>query len=377
MKILVAVDAFKGCLSSFDAGEIIARGLRESLAGVEATVLAVADGGEGTSDAVRRAVGGELRSVAVTGPLGDPVPAAYALLPDGRTAVLEMAAASGIELLPLERLDPLRATTFGTGELILAALDAGARELIVGVGGSATVDGGMGMAQALGWGLLRADGSDCGRGGAALATLDRIDALGVAPALAFARLRVACDVINPLLGERGAARVFGPQKGASPRDVEQLESGLAHLAGVWRQEGLLASVDEPGDGAAGGLGAGLRAFCRAELCPGADLVADLVGFDDALRGADLLVTGEGRTDAQTADGKLPAVLARRARAAGVRTVLLSGAIAGWPPALDALFDARLATVDAAVPVAEAIPAGRKNLAAAAGELGRRLARGAI
>lgn len=377
MRILVAVDAFKGCLSSADAGEIVAHRLQESLAGVEATVLAVADGGEGTTDAVLRATGGELRRVTVTGPLGDPVTAAYALLPAGRTAVLEMAAASGVELLPPERLDPLRATTFGTGELILAALDAGARELIIGVGGSATVDGGMGMAQALGWGLLRADGSDCGRGGTALATLDGIDALGVAPALAFARVRVACDVTNPLLGERGAARVFGPQKGASPRDVEQLERGLAHLAEVWRREGLLGSVDEPGDGAAGGLGAGLRAFCRAELCRGADLVADLVGFDEALRGADLLVTGEGRTDVQTADGKLPAVLARRARAAGVRTVLLSGAIADWPPALDELFDVRLATVDAAVPAAEAISAGRENLAAAAGELGRRLARGAI
>jgi glycerate kinase len=311
------------------------------------------------------------------GPLGDPVTAWFGVVPGGRTAVLEMASASGIELVPPGRLDPLAATSFGTGELILSALDAGARDLIVGVGGSATVDGGVGMAQALGWGVLRADGTDCSLGGGALGTVDRIDGPGVRRELAFSRIRVACDVTNPLLGECGAARVFGPQKGATPDVVAELERGLEHLAEVWRREGLLDAVDRPGDGAAGGLGAGLRAFCRAELCVGAELIAETTGLDRTIRDADVLITGEGRTDAQTIGGKLPAVLAAEARRAGVASVLVSGAIVGDLPELDELFDARFATVGADVPSDVAIRNGRANLAATARKVGRALASGTI
>jgi glycerate kinase len=377
MKVVVALDSFKGCMGSRDAGEIVARGLADAALAAEVTVIATADGGEGTTDAVIAATGGELRSATVMGPFGDPVTARFGVVPDGRTVVLEMASASGVELVPPDRLDPLAATSFGTGELMVAALDAGARDLIVGVGGSATVDGGVGMAQALGWGVLRADGTDCSLGGGALGTVDRIDGLGVRPELAFSRVRVACDVSNPLLGERGAARVFGPQKGASPDAVEQLERGLEHLAEVWRREGLLDAVDRPGDGAAGGLGAGLRAFCRAELCAGAELIAEITGLDRMIRAADVLITGEGRTDAQTAGGKLPAVLAAKARRAGVTSVLVSGAIAGDLPELDELFDVRFATVGAEVRSDEAIRNGRANLAATAREVGRALASGTV
>jgi glycerate kinase len=377
MKIVVALDSFKGCMGSRAAGEIVARGLSEASLAAEVTVVAAADGGEGTTDAVIGATGGELWPVTVTGPLGDPVIARFGLLPGGRTAVLEIASASGIEHVPPGRLDPLSTTSYGTGELILAALDAGARDLVVGVGGSATVDGGIGMAQALGWGLLRADGSDCSWGGGALGTVDRIDALGVRPELAFSRIRVACDVTNPLLGERGAARVFGPQKGATPDEVTRLECGLEHLAEVWRREGLLGAVDRPGDGAAGGLGAGLRAFCRAELCAGAELIADITGLDRAIRDADVLITGEGRTDGQTAGGKLPAVLAAMARRAGAASVLVSGAIVDELPELDELFDLRFATVGAEVPPDRAIRNGRANLAATAREVGRALAAGTL
>ena len=374
MKIVVAVDSFKGSMRSDEAGSIIAGGLREALGDAEITVIPVADGGEGTTDAVIRATGGGLRSVEVTGPLGHRVTAVYGLLPDGKTAVMEMSSASGIELVPAARLDPMKATTSGTGELMRAAIEDGARDLILGIGGSATVDGGIGMAQALGYRLLTADGSECGRGGGALATIATIDSTGVMPAVRECRIRVACDVTNPLLGERGAARVFGPQKGATPEMVEELERGLAHLAGLWIHQGMLDRVDRPGDGAAGGLGAGLRALCSAEIVSGADLVAEITGFNREIADADLLVTGEGRTDDQTADGKLPVVLAAQARAAGAKAILISGTVAGDLGRLNDLFDEIHAAVDEDVPLEDALAHGRENLAATARRVGRALAK---
>jgi glycerate kinase len=267
----------------------------------------------------------------------------------------------------------MSATSFGTGELIRNALDRGAREILVGVGGSATVDGGIGMAQALGFRLLTAYGRGCGPGGAALPTLEIIDTAGVVPTLAACRIRVACDVTNPLLGPRGAARIFGPQKGATPRMVDELELGLSHLARVWRREGLLDAVDHPGDGAAGGLGAGLRAFCRAELVPGAELIAAITGFDDEIRDADLLITGEGSTDEQTADGKLPAVLAAKARAAGARSILISGSIQGDVGVLGGLFDGMVAARRETDSLDQAIRCGRERLAEAARTVARSMA----
>ncbi len=375
MKIVIAVDSFKGSMRSEEAGEIIAGGLREGLIDAEIVVIPMADGGEGTTDAVIRATGGEWRSEVVTGPLGDPVTAEFGVLPGGRTAVMEMASASGIELVPAGNLDPMKATTYGTGELMRAAIENGVREIILGIGGSATVDGGIGMAQALGYRLLTADGSDCGRGGEALPTIVRIETDSVVPELAETRIRVVCDVTNPLLGERGAARVFGPQKGATPGIVEELEQGLVHLEEVWMNHGMIDSVEHPGDGAAGGLGAALRAFCAAEISPGAGLVAEITGFDQEIRTADLLVTGEGRTDEQTADGKLCAVLAAKARAAGAKTILISGAVIGNLGEINDLFDAVFATVQDGVPLEDVLAHGRENLAAAAKRVGQVLAMG--
>ncbi len=377
MKIVVAADSFKGSMRSDEAGEIIAAGLREGLSDAKIVVIPVADGGEGTTDAVIRATGGELRSVEVTGPLGDPVTAGYGLLPGGRTAVMEMASASGIELVPAGRLDPMKATTYGTGELIRYAIEEGVRNIILGIGGSATVDGGIGMAQALGYRLLTGDGEDCGRGGAALETIRTIDTTDVVDGLTDCRIRVACDVTNPLLGERGAARVFGPQKGATPAMVEALERGLGHLGGVWESHGMLDISDNPGDGAAGGLGAALRAFCSAEMVSGADLVAEITGFDNEIATADLLVTGEGRTDDQTADGKLCAVLATKASAAGARTILISGTVADDLPGIDELFDAVFSTVKDVVSLEDALAHGRENLAITARSAGRVLAMGVV
>jgi len=375
MKIVVAADSFKGSMRSDEAGKIIADALRESLADAEIVMIPIADGGEGTTDAVVRATGGELRLVTVTGPLGEPVIASCGVLPDGRTAFMEMASASGIELVPTGGLDPMRATTFGTGELIRAAIESGVRDIILGIGGSATVDGGIGMAQALGYRLLTADGSECGRGGGALATIATIDSDGVLPALFDCRIRVACDVTNPLLGERGAAQVFGPQKGATPEIVEELEKGLEHLGEVWMTHGMLDSVEHPGDGAAGGLGAALRAFCRAEMSSGADLVAEITGFDGEIRTADILITGEGRTDEQTAHGKLCAVLAAKARAAGAKTILISGALHGNLAEVDGLFDAVFAAVQDVGSLDEALAHGRENLETTARSVGRVLAMG--
>jgi glycerate kinase len=376
VKIVVAADSFKQHMRSDEVGAVIAEALRSSLPGAEIVVIPVADGGEGTTDAVVRATGGELRAVQVTGPLGTPTTAVYGVLPGGRTAVMEMAAASGIELVPEGALDPMRATTLGTGELVRAAMSSGARDIILGLGGSATVDGGIGLAQALGFRLLTADGEDVGRGGSALRSITRIESDGVDPALGTCRIRVACDVTNPLLGERGAARVFGPQKGATPAMVDELEAGLGHLGQVWMAHGMLDSVERPGDGAAGGLGAALRAFCAAEMSSGADLIAEITGFDREITDADLLITGEGRTDVQTAGGKLCAVLAEKARSAGAKTILISGALHGEIDAVDRLFDAVFAAVHDVSTLDEALARGRTNLERTARNVGRVLAIGA-
>jgi glycerate kinase len=375
MKIVIAPDSFKGNMSSYEAGEVIAEALRSSLPGAELVVIPVADGGEGTTDAVVRATGGTNHEVRVTGPLGDPVAACYGMLPGERTAVMEMASASGIELVARDRLDPMRATTFGAGELIRAALEQGVREIIIGIGGSATVDGGIGMAQALGYRLLDVRGAEVGRGGQALATVAEIDGSSVLPALAEARIRVACDVTNPLLGVAGAANVFAPQKGATQQMVEDLEDGLGNLARIWREAGLLDSVDRPGDGAAGGLGAGLRAFCGAEICSGATLVAEISGFDDEIQDAQILVTGEGQTDEQTAGGKLCWVLAAKAHAAGARTILVSGAIQGDAVKLGAHFDATFACISEVMSREEAMARGRETLRTTVTSIGRVLAMG--
>lgn len=336
MKIVLAPDSFKGNMRSPAVCAALAKGIRQVLPEAEIVSVPMADGGEGTTESVAAATGAPLRQATVTGPLGGAVQAVYALLPDG-TAVAEMASASGLELLRKEELNPLQASTFGTGELIASMLDSGAKRIILGIGGSATVDGGAGMAQALGFRLRDEAGNELPPGAEPLARLASIQAGHVHPRLRECAIRVACDVTNPLLGEQGAVAVFAPQKGATPIMLPVLEASLARLADIWREEGLLNRVDQPGDGAAGGLGAGLRAFCRAELVSGARLVAEAVGLTRALDGTDLVLTGEGCSDASTAFGKLPAVVAELAAERGIPTILLPGGLHGGAEKLERLF----------------------------------------
>lgn len=330
MKIVVAPNAFKGTLSAPQAAAAIARGVREVFPDAEVVEVPVADGGDGTTEALVSALHGEYRSVEVEGPLGDAVTARYGLIDDGETAVVELAAASGLALIPFARRDARRASTYGFGRLLLAALNTGVSQLIAGIGGSATNDGGAGMAQALGYRLLDASSQDLERGGAALMRLDRIEAADVDPRWTNARVRVACDVTNPLTGPLGASAVYGPQKGADPQAVRELDQALGHLAEVIERDLGRRVAELPGAGAAGGTGAGLVAFIGAELVPGAPLIVEAAGLDAHLAGAQLAITGEGRVDAQTAYGKAPGEVARRAQAAGVPVVLIAGSKGpGW------------------------------------------------
>lgn len=330
MKIVVAPNSFKGSLSASQAAAAIAQGVRQALPDAEVVEIPVADGGEGTVDALVSARQGTYREVEVEGPLGDPVRANYGLIDEGRTGVVELASASGLTLIPSERRDPRRASTYGFGQLLEAARRQGVASIIAGIGGSATNDGGAGMAHALGYRLLDAAGQDLPRGGAALAHLDRIDPSGFDPAWRSVSVMVACDVTNPLTGPGGASYVYGPQKGAGPDAVRELDKALSHLADVIEHDLGRQVADIPGAGAAGGTGAGLVAFLDARLVPGAPLVVDASGFDQALRGAGLVITGEGRVDGQTAFGKAPGEVARRAKAAGIPTLLLAGSKGpGW------------------------------------------------
>jgi glycerate kinase len=328
VRIVIAPDSFKGTLAAAQAAEAIARGLARVLPAAEVVVRPVADGGEGTVAAALRA-GYLPRGARVSGPDGRPVQATVAV--DGGTAVVELASAAGIGLAPPAALT---ASTRGVGDLLLAALDAGARRLVLGLGGSATTDGGAGMLQALGVRLMDSSGADLPPGGGALAALDRIDATGVDPRLAEAELVVATDVSNPLTGPTGAAAVFGPQKGASPADVVALDAALVRYAAVLRRDLGVAVADVPGAGAAGGTAAGALAL-GARLVSGAGLVCDLVGLGESLAGADLVITGEGALDEQTLGGKAPAEVAARARAAGVPCLGLAGVVALSPAQLTA------------------------------------------
>jgi glycerate kinase len=320
VRIVIAPDSFKETLAADLAADAIAAGLARVLPGAEILLRPVADGGEGTVAAALR-VGYSPRTVCVSGPDGRPVQATFAT--DDGTAVVELASAAGIGLAAPAALT---ASTRGVGELLLAALGTGARRLVLGIGGSATTDGGAGMLQALGVRLLDADGADVPPGGAGLARLNRIDATGVDPRLAGVELVVATDVTNPLTGPTGAAVVFGPQKGASPDDVPALDAALVRYAAALRRDLGVDVADHPGAGGAGGTAAGALAL-GARLVSGAALVCDLVGLSEALAGADLVVTGEGALDEQTLSGKAPAEVAVRARDAGVPCLALAGVVA--------------------------------------------------
>jgi len=310
MHIVIAPDSFKESLSALEAASAIEAGFREIYPDASYVKIPVADGGEGTVEAMIAATDGRRVNLRATGPLGQPVDAFYGLTGGDVIAVIEMAAASGLELVPAGARDPLRATSRGTGELILAALDAGARRFILGVGGSATNDGGAGMLQALGVGLFDASGEPLAPGGAALSALARIDVAQRDPRIAECVFEVACDVSNPLVGPTGASAIFGPQKGATPAMVAQLDANLRHFAAIVARDVGLAVADVPGAGAGGGIAAAMLAFLNGRLRPGSEIVADAVGLDAQVAVADLVITGEGRIDSQTVNGKTPIGVAR-------------------------------------------------------------------
>lgn len=322
-RFLFACDSFKGTLSSARTAELLAEVAERHFPGCGWAAVPMADGGEGTVDAVVAATGGEVVTARVDGPLGDPVQAAYGMLPDGG-AVIEMAAASGLPLVA-GREDVLAASTLGTGQLVSDALDRGARGVALAIGGSATNDGGSGFLVALGARLRDARGEGLAPCAANLGRVAAVDLSGLDPRLAAAGLTVMCDVDNPLLGEQGATRVFGPQKGANPEVVERVEAGMAVYARALSEACGRDVAPVPGAGAAGGLGAACLAV-GAALRPGIDTVLDLVGFDGLLRGADLVVTGEGRLDAQTAHGKVVSGVAAASRRAGVPCVAVAGSV---------------------------------------------------
>ncbi len=325
LRIVVAPQAFKGSADAHEVAAEIAAGLRDAWRDAVTTELPVADGGEGTVRAIVEASRGEYRESDVTDPLGRAVRARWGRVDGGATAVIEMAAASGLPLLAAGERDPLRATTRGVGELIREAVRSGARRVVIGLGGSATNDGGAGMLRALGLRFLDARGDELPEGGAALARLARITG-ELDASLRGVELLVASDVRNPLCGPEGASAVFGPQKGASPRDVRVLDAALANYAGVVARRIGRDLRDTPGAGAAGGLGFALHALLGAELRSGAELVLDTVRFDERVRGAALCVTGEGRLDAESAFGKATLTVARRARRAGVPVVAIVGSL---------------------------------------------------
>jgi len=324
MPIVIAPDSFKGSLTSAEVAEAMAKGVRRVLPQADLTLLPLSDGGEGLVDSLVVASGGKLLEFDVTGPLGTPVTAKMGLMGNGQTAVIEMAQASGLILVAENKRNPLVTTTFGTGELIKKALELGCTHLIIGIGGSATNDGGMGMAQALGFRFLDDQGTPLVHGGGELARLAKIDASGKDPRLENVTIEVACDVNNPLTGPQGAAHIYGPQKGATPEMVEFLDAALANYDQVLQRD-LGQDVGKvPGAGAAGGLGAGLMALLGGTLVSGIELVLDVLRFDEKVRGARLVLTGEGKFDAQSAFGKVPMGVAHRARALGVPVVVVAG-----------------------------------------------------
>lgn len=352
MKILIVPDSFKESLTARQAARAIAEGFRAVVPLADLVELPAGDGGEGTAEALVSARAGEWFCETATGPLGDPVPARWAMLADGRTAIIECAAASGLCLIPPQARDASLTTTRGTGELITKALDRGARQFVIALGGSATNDAGAGMLQALGARFLDADGQELPPGGGALANLRRIDLDALDPRLAEVRFRVACDVDNPLIGEHGASATFGPQKGADPAMVSYLDGCLERFAEVAFNTTGRRLVDLPGAGAAGGLGAAFLGFFNAELRPGIDIVLETLEFDRHLEGADLVITGEGCLDGQTMRGKTPVGVSRRAKAAGVPVLALAGAV---NEGAEALFDQGIVAVHSIVRRATTLP----------------------
>lgn len=370
MKLVIAPDSFKESLSAEQVASAIADGWRSVYPQADIHLCPMADGGEGTVDAVLAATGGERRELSVRGPLGQPVQAHWGWLENGQ-AVIEMAAASGLHWVEPAQRDACITTSYGTGELILAALDAGAQRIILGIGGSATNDGGAGVLEALGARLLDGQGQPLAAGGAALASLQRIELDGLDPRLAQVEVLVAADVDNPLCGPRGASHVFGPQKGASVAQVEQLDRALGHYADVMAAALGEDVRDVPGVGAAGGLGFAARAVLGARFRPGIELVAELSGLAQAVQGVDLVITGEGRLDGQSLHGKTPVGVARIAQAAGVPVIALAGSLGeGYQRLYEAGIDAAFSLAPGPVTLEQAMRDAHVQLQSRAADIAR-------
>ncbi|WP_310620475.1 glycerate kinase [Flexibacterium corallicola] len=372
MKIVVAPDSFKESLTAMQVAGAIADGIRPALPEAECDLRPVADGGEGTVDAIVSAVGGQIHHTTVMDPLGRTVPSFFALLPDNKTAIIEVAAASGLHFVRPEHRSPLNATSYGSGQLVKAALDAGARKLIIGLGGSATNDAGAGLLEALGFRLLNKGGQPIGRGGAALAQLERIDTLRLDPRLKQTELLVACDVTNPLCGPEGASHVFGAQKGASQEDILKLDKNLLHFAEIVSRDLQRDIAHVSGAGAAGGMGAALLGVLNAHMYAGFDIIAQITNLEETISSADLVITGEGRLDSQSIFGKTPVGVARLAQKHGVPVIAIAGSIETdlqtlSPYGFSALFSVnpRLCSLETALQNAEDnIRACSRNIASA-------------
>ncbi|MGI2260451.1 glycerate kinase [Shewanella sp. GXUN23E] len=365
MKIVIAPDSYKESLTALEVAQAIENGFKQVLPHAQYIKLPMADGGEGTVRSLIDATGGELINCQVTGPLGTQVDAFFGITgaQDGKqTAIIEMAAASGLHLVPSGERNPLITTTYGTGELIKAALDLGVSHIIIGIGGSATNDGGIGMAQALGISLTDAEGNELGFGGGELAKLANISTEKLDPRLANITIEVACDVDNPLCGPKGASQVFGPQKGATPEMVTQLDSNLSHYADVIAKQLNVEVKQVPGAGAAGGMGAALIGLLNANLRPGIEIVMDAVNLKAHLQDADLVITGEGRIDSQTIHGKTPIGVARCAKQFNLPVIGISGCLAPDCGVVhDHGIDAVFAVVSRSVSLEEALKEAEFNV----------------
>ena len=326
MKVVIAIDSLKGSLSSMEAGMAIKDGILAAKPDAEVIVKPLADGGEGTTDALIEGMNGERIDLTVTGPMHTPVDAYYGYLKDTNTAVMEMASAAGITLVPDSEKNPLLATSYGVGEMINDAIQRGCRNFIIGIGGSVTNDGGIGMLKALGVRFLDENGKDAGEGGQALAKVARIDVSGMNPLLKECHIQVACDVNNPLCGENGSTYVYGPQKGVTEDMKKTLDEAMAHFARVTSETLENDYMNTPGAGAAGGLGYAFLAYTGAALTPGIELILDAVGLEEELSSADVVVTGEGRLDFQTAMGKAPVGVARLAKKYNAKVIAFAGSV---------------------------------------------------
>lgn len=362
MKIVIAPDSFKESMTALEVATNIENGFKEIFPDADYIKVPMADGGEGTTQSLVDATKGSIKKLSVTGPLGEPVEAFFGLSGDGQTAIIEMAAASGLDLVPTEQRNPMVTTTYGTGELILAAIDEGIKKVIIGIGGSATNDGGAGLAQALGAKLLTQEGEEIGFGGGTLERLHTIDVSGFNQKLSTVEFQIACDVDNPLNGPRGASAVYGPQKGATSEMIDILDKNLLHYATIIKRDLRRDVANIPGAGAAGGLGAGLLSFLNPELKRGIDIVVEEARLEEKLKDADLVITGEGRIDSQTIYGKTPIGVAKLAKKYHCPVVGIAGSISQESAIVhEHGIDAIFSIVNGATTLEDALTHGKDNI----------------